>query len=358
MWSTVIWDCQSGALLSHVDASGGSWQRGRIAEQSHTFPLPALDLSRAEAHNLFGKDRPRDRVLSVLWNNAPVYHGLIIDSKYNRDKGTLEVIHNDVRELAAFRWLYGIGASSQTFNWSGLSLRGLATRIARIIYTDPISPAWPLPVSIPADEPGGHEMTVYGYEFRTGEDLLTDLEETDGGPDLDFRPTMFGNNFGWEFRAGAPYLSGPTYEFHLQAAESPLTDIVVHTIGQEKVTGVHGIGRGSEWDMVRGGAAAPVSAGLARDTKLTLKEAGLSEVNSRSAGYLASRLNTYEQWTFNVRIDETGIEDPSALRLGSIIWIHSSGDLWIPDGWTQHRVIGFGASLDKPHTLNVTVERA
>lgn len=355
MWSTCIWDCQSGSLLANVEASAGTWQRGRVIEQQHAFPLRSLGFSRSEAHDLFGKDRPRDRVLTQLWDGQPVYHGLVIDSDYTPHNGALTVKHNDVRELASARWLHGIGGWSQTWVFSGLSLRGIAQAVAKIIYTDPISAAWPLPVNVPTPEGGGASMVVHGFQLKTGEDLLSSIEETDGGPDLDFRPTLTGTSFGWDFVAGTPYLSGPAFELHLQAQKSSLTDVKVTTIGAEKITGVHGVGEGAEWDMIRGGAAAPVSAGLARDTKLTLKESNLATVNSRSAGFLESRLNTYQQWSFNVRIDETGI-DPAELRLGSIIRIESRGDEWIPEGWTDHRVLGFSGSLATPNTLTLTTE--
>lgn len=356
-YSTVIWDTQSGERLAHVEASSGSWQRGRVVQQEHTFPLRSLGLSRAEAHDLFGRTRPRDRVLSVLWDGVPVYHGLVIDSDYDKASGLLTVKHNDVRELASARWLHGIGGSGVSFTFAGLSLRGIAQAVAKIVYTDPISGAWPLPVTIPTPEAGGASMTVHGYEFKTGEDILAGLEETDGGPDIDFRPTRGGDGrFGWVFEAGDPHLSGPGYEFHAQAAVSSLRDLKVTTIGAEKVTGVHGIGEGSEWDMIRGGAAAPVSAGLARDTKLTVKDAqSVGVVNARAAGYLASRLATYQQWSFNVQIDETGI-DPAELRLGSIIRVESRGDEWIDDGWTEHRVVGFSGSYATPNTLSLTTE--
>lgn len=352
-WSTCVWEAQTGEKLAATEASSGSWQRGRVTESQHVFSLRSLGFTRDEARYLFGKDRPRDRVLSVLADGVPIYHGLIINSAYSPATGNLTVKHNDVRELASGRWLYGIGGSNQTFNWTGLSWQGMARRVARYIYTEPISAAWPLPVNIGAETAGGESMLIYGYEFRTGEDLFTEIEESPGGPDLDFQPTFTNGRFGWDFLTGVPYLTGPTFEYHAQADQSPLTDLAVTTIGAEKITGVHGIGLGSEWDMIRGGAAAPVSAGLARDTKLTLKEAGLTVVNQRSSAYLASRLGTYEQWSFNVR---TADIDVPSLRLGSTIRIYSSGDEWISDGWTDHRVVAFSGAIESADTIKLTVE--
>lgn len=353
LFTTAIWDTQSGEELAVLPAEGGTWQRGRVIEENHTFPLRSLGLDVDDAYVLFGKDRPRDRVLTVLGDGVPLYHGLIIDSEYEKSTGRLIVKHWDVRELASGRWLFGIGGSNQTFAWSGLSWRGMARRVARIIYTDPISAAWSLPVNVGAEESGGESLTSEGYKFENGEDLFTVIEESPGGPDLDFQPYKRNGRYGWDFIAGAPYLTGPGYEFHAQAAKSGLTDLKVTTIGAQKITGVHGIGEGSEWDMVRGGAAAPVAAGLARDTKLTLKEASLDVVNQRSAAYLASRLDTYEQWAFNVRTDDI---DLAALRLGSVIRIESRGDDWIRDGWSNHRVIAFSGDIAAPDSIALTVE--
>ncbi|MBO3663739.1 hypothetical protein [Microbacterium stercoris] len=331
-----------------------------MTQQTHSFPLKSLGLSRSDAHDLFGKDRPRDRVLAHCWNGVPVYHGLIIDSKYHKTTGMLEVIHNDVRELAAARWLYGIGGyfPALRFHWTGLSWRGMASRVARIIFTDPISAAWPLPVTIPADEAGSEEMDIWAWQFRSGESLLKEIEEMPDGPDLDFHPRVTGTQFGWDLRIGAPTLSGPTFEVPMHAPESPLTDVVVHTIG-EKYTGVFGIGEGEERDLKVGGAAASVSAGLARDTKLTVKSGNKSVIDNRSSAYLNSRLTTTDQWSFNVKttaVDPDGGIDPAQLRLGSIIRVEERDDVWIDDGWTEHRVLGFSGSLDDPHTIKLTLE--
>lgn len=355
-YSTQIWDAQSGETrpLGTVEAESGAWQRGRVIDQAHVFPLRSLGLSRSRAHDLFGRDRPRDRVLCVLADDKPVYHGLIINSDYSADTGKLTVTHKDVRELAATRWLFGIGASSQTWEWAGLSWRGIARAVAKIIFTDPISDAWPLPVTLPASEAGDETFKTYGYEFRHGESLLKEIEEMPGGPDLDFHPMLVNGKFGWELRIGSPFLEGPEFTFHLQAPHGALTDVGVKTVGDEKFTGVHGVGDGSEWDMVRGGAAAPVSAGLARDTKLTLKSDDLAKVNKRSAGYLDTRLETYQQWSFSARTDRL---DVTRLRLGSIITIQSQGDEWIDDGYTRHRVLGFGGNITDPDSIDLTVEK-
>lgn len=361
MLETSIFDAQPGTLLETVEASGGDWQRGAVAQKSHFFQLEDLGLTRPQAHDLFGKHRPRDRVLTQTWAGVPIYHGLIIDSTYDPATGELQVFHDDIRELASGRWLYGIGGYDPNlrFLWQGLSLRGLAARVASVIYTAPISGAWPLPVTIPPEEIGGDELDVWAWQFRSGEDLFQELESMPNGPDLDFHPRLTGTTYGWDLRIGTPYLSGPTFEYHLQAEESPLTDVQVRTIGQEKITGVFGVGEGSERDMIVGGAAAPVSAGLARDTILTDKSAHLAKINKLSLAHLASRLNTAEYWTFNARTnasDENGI-DLAALRIGSTIRIESQGDPWIDDGFTNHRVLGFSGTVDDIDTVKLVTEK-
>lgn len=355
LWSTCVWDTQTGVKLADMHATAGSWQRGRVVEQTHTFPLWEQDYDRTTLRDIFGRFRPRDRVLSVLANGVPVYHGLILDTDYQPATKEITVTHKDVRELAANRWMHGINGSSQTFNWTGLSPRGLATRVARLAFTANFSAAWPLPISVPADEAGTKSLKFYGYEFRTAESLLTDISEMSGGPDVEFQPTIDGDGrFGWEFLVGDPYLSGPTLEYHLQAPESPLKNVNVKTIGSEKITGVHAIGEGSEWKMVRGGAAEPSASGLSRDTKLTLKDKKLAQVNDRAEGYLNGRRSTYQQWTFDLNADDVNAH---LLRIGSIVRIESRGDPWISDGWTEHRILGFGGNLADPDTVSLTIER-
>jgi hypothetical protein len=359
-WSVVIADAQSGVALDTVPASAGSWQRGRVTPQTHSFPLHSLGYSRAQAHDLFGKDRPRDRVLWHCYRGTPVYGGLIIDSDYNRDTGMLDVVHNDVRELAAFRYLYGIAGyfPSLRYHWTGLSWRGMASRVARLIFVFPHSSAWPLPITVPSDEAGSEEMDIWGWQFRHGESLLKEIEEMPNGPDLDFHPRLSGTEYGWDMRIGNPFLTGPTFEVALHAIEQPLTGVKVKTIG-EKITGVFGIGEGSEQDMKVGQVALDVSVGLSRDTKLTVKSGNQGVVERRATGFLMSRATTSQQWSFSVNtIDadpKNGI-DPRSLRLGSIVRVESQDDPWIDDGWTEHRVLGFSGSLASPNKLDLTLE--
>lgn len=354
-WSTCIWDTQTGDEIATPEASTGSWQRGRVVEQTHTFALRSIGYDRAEARDMFARDRPRDRVLSVMANDVPVYHGLILDTDYAPASGELTVTHKDVRELAANRYMYGINGSSQTFDWKNLSWRGLATRVARRAFRENFSAAWPLPIAIPADEAGNEDLKIYGYEFRTAESLLTEISEMPGGPDIDFHPTRAADGrFGWDMRVGDPYLSGPTLEYNIQAEKSPIKDLVVKTIGSEKITGVHAIGEGSEWDMVRGGAAAPSAAGLSRDTKITLKNKTRAAADKRAEAYLAARTIPHQQWSFNLNADDI---DVGALRIGSIVRLESRGDAWINDRWTEHRILGFGGNISRPDTIDLTLER-
>lgn len=361
MLETLIVDTQSGALLETIRDADGAWQRGAVTQKSHVIDLDDVGLSRAQARDLFGADRPRDRVLTQTWGGVPIYHGLIIDSTYAPATHKLTVFHDDVRELASGRWLYGIGgyAPDLRFLWQGLSLRGLAARVASVIYTAPISGAWPIPMTIPAEEGGTSELDVWAWQFRSGEDLLQELESMPNGPDIDFHPRVTGDVFGWDMRIGNPYLSGPTLEYHLQAERTPLTDVVVRTVGQEKITGVFGVGEGSERDMIVGGAAASVSAGLARDTILTDKSAHLATINSLAQAHLDSRVGAAEYWTFNARTnatDETGI-DLAALRIGSTIRVESVGDPWVDDGWTSHRVLGFSGKTSDIDVVELVTEK-
>lgn len=341
---TVIWDTQSGKKIETVEADSGSWQRNRDTEQRHVFHLPSLGLNRAQLHDIFGYDKPRDRVLAHIEDGVVMYHGLILDSVFDDDTETLSVIHRDVRELASGRWLHGIGGyyPSLRFQWSGLSWRGIASRIAEIIFTAPISGAWPIPMQIPAAESGGESLEVWAYSFRSGENLLAEIEEREGGPDIDFAPTGNGVDFGWQMRIGAPYLTGQTIDVYRAAPRTPVRKLQVETKGREKATGIFGIGDGSEQDMVVGGAAAAVSAGLARDDRVIDKMANLATINSKASARLGARLAPARQYTLALQKDQIRMSD---LQVGATLRLHSSGSLWIPDGWSEHRISGYGSTV-------------
>ncbi len=351
---TVIWETRSGNHLETVEPLGGSFERGRVTDSQHVFQIDALGLKPAERIELFGEDRPRDRVLSHIVDGVPIYHGLLLDWDYDDDAGTYTVTHTDLREILSGRYLYGVGGyhADGQFNWTGLSWRGVMARALYFLLRFEDSDRWSVPVNLPDEETGSEEFLTWCYEMRLGESIISDIEKRPGGPDLDFQPIATSSGYGWDARIGAPYLTGPYFEAALGAAKSPLKNLKIARRGRSVLTGVFGIGDGSE-QRLQVAQVPSENDRIIRDAKVTFKSEFGDALYDRAQGYLNARLKPADSWSFNMASE--GI-DLTELRIGSTIGVLADGHRFAPDGLTEHRVLGFGLDLGAPDTVKLTLE--
>lgn len=357
MWSTRIHDTQTGNFLAHIEVSASPWGRG---SQTLRESQVVLDdgLSQSQWRGLLANFW--DRVLVQCWNGVPVYAGLIFAApSYDSLNKIVTIRHGDPSYLLNRRWMHGVGPSTGgggyvptgTFSVSGRSLRGALVDILHQAYRAPVSGAWPIPVDLPAATSGSFSKTWYFYQFENAADMVREIVESDNGPDIDLRPYFdAAGKLRWEQRIGNPRLSGSTIEVNL-TAEHDAPSVEVGVDGIKTATGIHYPGKGSEVDMRVGSAAAPVSAGLARDTLYTDKnEDSVARLSSRAAGLLSVLRSPTEQWSFTLNAME---HSPSGIQIGSTIRTYSQGDPWIPDGWKNHRVVGFSGDLSNVYDVEV-----
>ncbi|KEP75848.1 hypothetical protein HR12_20825 [Microbacterium sp. SUBG005] len=352
---TVIWETRTGVELEVVEASGGGFERGRITDSQHVFQIDALGLSPADRIELFGEDAPRDRVLSHLVDDVPIYHGLILDWDYDDAAGTYTVTHTDLRELISGRFLYGIGGYHKDglFLWEGLSWRGIMSRALYYLLRYEVgNNNWAVPVRLPAEEAGSEKFETWCYEMRLGESIVSDIEARPGGPDLDFQPERIDGKYGWEARIGSPFLTGPDFEVTLGAELSPLKGLQIKRRGRGVYTGMFGIGDGSEQRLEVAQVPQPIGP-LARDGKVTFKSDVGDVLYQRTRGYLDARVAPTVSWSFN--LDASAI-DLTQLRIGSLIGVNSDGHRFARDGYSEHRVLGFGMDLADQNTVKLTLE--
>jgi hypothetical protein len=348
MWSAQIHDTQSGDRLGGVDVVAGPWGRGDRVTRQATI---RLDKRRKQAgwRNLIQGVSFWDRTLVYLWDGVPVYAGLIIGAPtWRPGANLLTVEHVDLSILLERRWMHGVGPSTGgggyvpagSFSVSGVSLRGALRAILYRAYLDLISPAWPVPVDLPGSESGSFSKTWYFYEFQSAADMVSEITNREDGPDLDLRPYLTSaGKLRWDQRIGTPYTGGPGHKIMLSAAKSSATAWGLGSDGTNTTTGIHFPGKGSEQDMRVGSAAAPVSAGLARDSIFTDKnDDSVSSLSAKARGRLGALGSPVELWPVSVHTSKIS---PTGLQVGSVVDTHTYGDLWAPDGWKSHRVAGF-----------------
>ena len=352
MWSHWICDTISGLKLMPVFPSSESWRRvmNGIGSGTHTFQL-------RDAETALPRDVWRDlartwaRTVVTCWDEVPVYAGPIQHVKYHRPTGVLTLSTVEVRAILAKRMPFGVpgyvpnGASAV----SGKSLRGVARQVVRWgTFMNAPEDDWYLPVVLPADEAGGESRSWPHHEFATVDDLLAEIQDTDGGPDIDCRPRWSGaGRLEWELRLGSPALSGSVFEWDLTAPEVNVFDFTHSRDGSKQLTGAFALGAGSGADMIVGQANNPGSPSGRipnRDDKRSFKLLRTKpEADARAAAEVKAFREESELDEFKLLASEVlpGLLPGSQLRQ----WIED--DWFMADGWRSQIVAGMSGDLSE-----------
>lgn len=354
MWSYWIVDTRTGLKQLQVAPSAGSFGRvlnGRGQGGSHTFELAATELSREQ---WWGLTTPWARTLVVSWNGVAKYAGLITKRSYTFGARRLVVNHGNIRALLGRRYPFGVTGywadPSETvpgkLECTGRALHSIAALVVQAGVVGPTD-IYSLPIVLGGIVSGPHNRTYYNPTFETVESALEELQDADGGPDIDFeerwRPD---GKLEWLMRTGnaaSPAISGSTFEWNLAAAATDLTGLEIADDANNQVTGVHAIGAGSSDDMLvagRGLSGVDVGPVPALDTHEAFKQI---EDMAVLAGHARSQLATarFSTRQFSFSVQAGGIPDFAALRLGSIIRFYVRDDMWLPNGWVTLRLIGY-----------------
>jgi len=360
MWSHWICETITGKKLLPVHPSASSWKTSitSIGDGSHTFRLrdERTKLDRETWQNL---TIPWSRTVVACWNDIPVYAGLVMGHRYDQPTGVLVVKTSEVRRVWGSRMPFIVPEYSPNGvrAVSGKSLRGVMRQViawGSVAY--PVESTWWLPIALPPDEAGPHSRSWQHYNFETVEQMLSQIEAEDGGPDLNLRPRWNeADRLEWEARIGAPTLGGPAFEYDLTARKSGLTGFDVDTDATRQLTGTFGLGMGSEADMLVGlGQNIDVPEGpfdipnldATRSFKTVSDPAVL---RSRAIGELRAF-----RWPSHVTSPEPLAADVlPGMVLGSTIRAWIEGDEFLDDGWRVATVTGMAGSLSEKLTLEV-----
>lgn len=360
------WLCnfRTGERLLEIRPSERNWARAlNVAEGgSHVWDLSNRAVPRSTAWNL---TTPWDRVLVMCWNDKPFYAGVITGRPYDWNTKRVTLNHTDVRSVFTGRYPFGVNSywadPSETIPGrlvlSNLSLRAIAANVIEQGLMGPV-PIYGAPIwRTSTTEPGPHSRVYENFNFQKVADILDELQNADGGPDIEFAPQWSPSTglLEWIMRAGspaAPALTGGTISFNLTAEKSGLSDFTIDEDALNQVTGVFGVGEGSGADMIVGGTPGLAIADIpARDDVVNYRNAkSNAEASSLATEHVKAHWKATWQPSFAVQMSDF---DPTTLVLGSKVSIYDKDDPWNPDGWQDYRLVKISGSSDDKVILTV-----
>jgi hypothetical protein len=352
MWTHWICATKTGDRLARVDPTRSSFSRklNGIGSGSHDFVTASLgegDTAAEQRTSRLDLTRTWARMVVQCWDDKPMYAGLIVGKNWD-DDGTVTLNTVDVRELMKYRTTFGQnGYNGQTdgrFTLQNKTLSIIAAYLVADATQQGLTDNWGLPFQIPDRSGSGNQTRDY-HEFNLPiiENELAALQDTEGGPDIDFNPVWYVNNLQWQVRIGA--LTGKTLDWNLTATKSEATDFSCTEDGNAQGNVFYAVGNGSDRDL----KVATVVAGLADDEPAIERivqysqERSMPVLQARANEDLRTYLRPTRQYSFAMQADG----DPGAadLSLGQTLRTYAKNHDWIPDGWLSHRLIGFSGDL-------------
>jgi hypothetical protein len=348
-WSWFICETISGRKLAQVEASGSSPATRKlngVGTGTHEFVTSTLGVgSTAAARRSSRLDLTRtwSRTVVQCWNGKPMYAGVIVGKAPGRG-GTVSLRTVDVREVLKYRTTFGIsgynGAADEQLKLEKQSLASIAGYLIWDVMQGPTG-NWQLPLILPPrDIAGPHDRTYHEFNLPVIERELAAIQNTDGGPDVDFDPKWSSSDtLQWEARVGA--LTGSPLQFNQSVPQPPLTDFGFVEDGNAQGNVFYAIGNGSDRDLKVARSATILAAdepALERIVRYT-QERDQTVLQARADEDLRVYKNPTRQYSFSMQADGT----PSAgnLRLGQRISVYTQNDDWLPDGWLDTRLVGF-----------------
>lgn len=363
-WSYWLCDTITGDLLLEVEPASGSWSRllNVSGQGRHTFSLGDRLISRDDWRD---NTTPWARTLLQCWDDAPVYAGLITGRPYDRDTSMLTLNTTDFRSLLQFRYPWG---DSSYWEDEAAGLVGrlvienktMVSAVGIVLEQSLIGPVsalatYSLPLVLPSLTDVGSFSTVYeNFNFQKTSDILSEIQEMDGGPDIEFSPRWASaGRFEWLARVGA--LTGGTFEFDLTSPTSPVSSVKVAEDALKQVTGVIGVGEGSGPTIIVGGGygggiVTPADIPSREETAVWRMVKTIPDAVALSIERLAAYKYPTVQPGLTVQASEVS---PADLVLGSTVTLIDDGDPFLPDGESDWRLIGLSGGVEGELTLNV-----
>lgn len=380
-WSAWVCKTMTGQQRLRVYPDTFTWQRvlNGTGSGDARFLLSDQVTSRIPYHDLFQEAR---NTLVFCWDMVPVYAGVITDSEYDADTDSFSLKHADIRWILKRRKALADGGEwtpqrphgKRALTYKNYSLRGIAAQIIEEIIA---TPNGDLPIryaGFAPREPGPHKRDYPGFNLPWADDLLTNLTNVIGGPDIDFVPVWGDPNvpsekgrLRWLMHAGSqqsPDLILPhAFDVNLDGDRSGITGLKRTRSAQRQAKRAFGVGDGIGADMIlsvwgwgkgQGVGDFPLLDGEHQNKTVT----NLGVLNAHSDGYLAAYGEPIIQDSFTILAHgDPAKGEPSFtnIRPQAVIRYHNKTRGGIPQGWTRARIIQ--TSGDETETVRVQCQQ-
>lgn len=356
-----ICDTRTGAKLARVLPSAGFFKRVLCGSGSgeHTFRLGFGKRTREQWRAL---TQPWARSLVIEEDGVVVYAGLISKRRHKWKVWAFTVSHVDMRELFRRRFPFGVNSywAVQNVTPGKLVITGKSQRavVGKLMQQSLVGPydTWSLPIVYPnPEESGPITVTFENYLLRSTYDLFEDIQNTDGGPDIDFVPRWSaGGTLEWFLEVGtpsAPYITKPQKTFNATVAEPALFDVTYDEDATDQLTGIFSVGAGSEALTAVGGTGLGNSATV---PAMDIVETHKAETSTDALASLsAAGLLTLGHPTVQIGMSmlESTKRNLGTMPVGTMMHTYYQDEPWIPDGWIDTQIIAYSGDMTKKVTF-------
>lgn len=364
MWTHYICETRTGKRLASVTPYSSTFSRklNGVGQGNHDFVTSTLgegSSTAARRNSRLDLTRTWARTLVSCWDDRPKYAGLIVAKDVNDDDGTVSLSTVELRELFKYRTTFGQngynGELDGRFVLQNQSLASIAGHLLWDVMQGPTG-NWQLPLILPPRGMSGPESRAY-HEFNLPiiETELAAIQNTEGGPDLDFDPSWADDgSLQWTSRVGD--LSGATLEWKLNAPRPGLTQFKFVEDGNAQGSIFYAVGNGSDRDLkVATSKTTQASDEIALERVVRYSQERDRRVLSMRA---SEDLRTYKrptrQYSFAMQAD--GEPNLRNIRLGQTLRTYTDGHDWLPDGWRTHRLVGFSGDLSNTVKLQLQAQ--
>lgn len=330
-----------------------------IGTGSHALPLAGTEYSREDWRDATGHWW---NTLAVCWDDWPIYAGLIRRKRWNKRNKLLTLETVTVDALMDDRFAFGVGAYAEgDFEVVAKSLRASIAQILRHVTTEGPSPSPRHSRALPflfshEGEAGDFARMWEAKEWKTAADMIREVRQLDGGPDLAFVPVYDDlQNLRWDVRVGNPRVDGVEIDMPLSVRNSPATEVEYIEDGEGMITGLFLPGEGGGDDRVFGEAGDfDIDDSPRVRPLMTIRDAVKSKAATLDKTLLNStavgRLERDRFPTDQLQLAITG--RARQLTLGTRLNTRDSGDEYMEPSSKTHYVVAVSHDTTRPHLLS------